>query len=169
MTSILPLIVSVVLNFTTAAGVQQPNVVCSPTIKQYFAAINAPQVKLWPSGVGGDADFSTMTITLTPQECANLAAVAADPSTYTLPRGYSVLVLAHEITHMVGLKSASTYGWIDRSEQDADCGAAQRGSAVAYLLGVRSKAFYAMLSGPLMRHTWGYDTDDQVALAECWT
>lgn len=133
---------AIVLHFATPAHIAPLPVVCYPTQAAYFADTRIAPVKFWPGGAAGSWGWpnsgSGLEISLTPQECSNLAALS---NGYTWQRGYSVLVLTHEIGHMVG----------GSDENAADCFAAGHAPAVAYLLGLRAPAAFAKLASDTTR------------------
>lgn len=129
-------IVVAVLN-AVAPHTPAPQVVCYPTAHNYFTAARIPAKKFWPGGVAGfwgyPAGSSSLTIGLTRQECANLAALRTG---YTWQRGYSVFVLGHEITHAIN----------GSDEHAADCGGLALQSRIAYMLGLRGHAQFQQLA-----------------------
>lgn len=152
--------------FTTMANVPQTKLICYDSLKDYFTGTFIKSFVPNPGGVAGDADSSNNVISLSPQTCENIQAVINNPSQYTWPRAYSIMVVGHEITHFTGIKLMSTYGWFDSNETDADCGGAQKASSIAYLLGVRSTTFFAGLHSAFIQRVWGYSYE--TLLPQCW-
>lgn len=149
MSGLASILAAVVLHFTPT-GYQPPSVSCLPS-QSFWAEINQPPIKAWPGGVAGA--IRGQDIYLTDQECANLQALE-NGEAYTWQRGYSVLVLTHELGHLNN----------GPDEAAADCFGAEHASTVAYLLGVRVRSVFAQLSGAEIRRAWGYAPVPE----ECW-
>lgn len=126
-----------------ASKVTNIPVICAPNMDAFNVSAVQPQGTTFWAQIAGVYNWTTKTITLSPNTCKNLALI---PQGYSWQRGYAAFTLAHEIGHSTGIFN----------EDIADCYGANHVAEIAYAYGLRGHNAFAKLISDGKKY-WGYN------------